>query len=112
MFIQFGRIGEVREKRTVGRIRIQIQQLDGVRIQPASGKLIQAAAGEREGGGGSWTSAEGIANIAGRSGPETRHRIDHPGRNRPRGSGIQNRPGGHRSAQLVRQRPRLPGNQV
>jgi hypothetical protein len=43
VFKQFRGIGKIAEKRGTGRIGIQIQQLDGIRIEPPGGELIQAA---------------------------------------------------------------------
>src|ERR1700686_1829197 len=48
MFKQFWRIGEIREKVAVGGWRIELQQTDGIGVQPIAGENVHPACCDRK----------------------------------------------------------------
>src|ERR1700731_539464 len=62
VFVQFWRIGEVRKKARPGRVGVQIQQLDSIRIQAADRDHVQIARGKCEVGGACGARTKGVAD--------------------------------------------------
>src|SRR2546430_15414360 len=113
IFLQDRRVREILKDTGAIRLRIEVQQFNGIRIESVRRQDVEPAASKGKRGSAGRACTEWIAHKASGCGRSSRNGIDSSGRDCSRSSRIENRPDRNRTAQsVVSSGARLAADQI